>query len=370
MPDALDIEHPDPLTSYLRESRKIGPLETPRVTVLAGGVSNRTVLVERESGEAWVLKQALHKLRTQVDWYCDPARVGREAMGLRWLAELAPPGAITPLVFEDPANHLLAMRAVPKPHENWKAVLMAGRVKDDHVRQFADLLAAVHSNAWVRRSELEAIFDERCFFEQLRVEPYYQYTATQVPEAADFLTRLVADTRGRRLSLVHGDYSPKNVLVTGQVGGQVGRLVLLDHEVIHWGDPSFDLGFSLTHLLGKANHLEPHRARFANAAKLYWQTYRQALGDDVPWAADLEGMAVRQTLGCLLARVAGRSPLEYLDAAGRERQRSAVVALVRDSPQTVAALVDRFVAFVLSPKGAAQGQPRALDRRNAGTSPG
>ena len=184
---------------------------------------------------------------------------------------------------------------------------------------------------------MEPIFDERCFFEQLRIEPYYQYTATQVPETADFLTRLVADTRGRRLSLVHGDYSPKNVLV------HAGRLVLLDHEVIHWGDPSFDLGFSLTHLLAKANHLIPHRARFADAAKLYWRTYRQALGDDVPWAADLEPTAVRQTLGCLLARVAGRSTLEYLDVAGRERQRAVAVALVRETPTTVDALVGQFI---------------------------
>jgi hypothetical protein len=173
MPDALDIEHldieqPDLLTRYLRETRRVGPLETPRVTVLAGGVSNRTVLVERDTGEAWVLKQALGKLRTTVDWYCDPGRIGREAMGLRWLAELAPPGATPPLVFEDPAHHLLAMRAVPHPHENWKAVLMAGRVADDHVRQFADLLAAVHRNAWLRRAELAAAFDERRFFDQLR----------------------------------------------------------------------------------------------------------------------------------------------------------------------------------------------------------
>jgi aminoglycoside phosphotransferase (APT) family kinase protein len=158
-----------------------------------------------------------------------------------------------------------------------------------------------------------------------------------VPEAADFLARLVADTRGHRLSLVHGDYSPKNILVHG------GRLVLLDHEVIHFGDPSFDLGFSLTHLLGKANHLAPHRGAFAAATKLYWRTYRHALGDDVAWAADLEPMAVRQTLGCLLARVAGRSPLEYLDAAGRERQRAATLALMREAPATVEALADRFV---------------------------
>src|SRR5678816_1286355 len=104
--ESLDIEHSAALVSYLRAAGRIANAETPRITVLAGGVSNRTVLVERSSGESWVLKQALAKLRVAVDWFSDPARIEREGLGLRYLAELAPPGTITPLVFEDAAHHL------------------------------------------------------------------------------------------------------------------------------------------------------------------------------------------------------------------------------------------------------------------------
>ena len=111
----MDIERADELLAYLRATRRIGPDEQPRFRILAGGVSNRTVLVTRASeaaaggagvtgetrgpGGAWVIKQALAKLRTQAVWFSDPARVHREAMGLRWLEKLAPPGTITPLVF-------------------------------------------------------------------------------------------------------------------------------------------------------------------------------------------------------------------------------------------------------------------------------
>src|SRR5205823_2384351 len=119
-PEPLDIEQPDALAAYLRDTGRIGPDEPVRIRTLAGGVSNKTVLVERPSGEAWVLKQALSKLRVAVDWFSDPARIHREALGLKYLAELAPPGTITPLVFEDAGHHLLAMEAVPQPHENWK----------------------------------------------------------------------------------------------------------------------------------------------------------------------------------------------------------------------------------------------------------
>ncbi len=336
MSDTLDIEQPDLLCAYLCETRRIGSTESPKITVLAGGVSNRTVLVERESGEAWVLKQALAKLRVAVDWFSDPIRIEREAAGLRHLATLAPPGTTTPLVFQDEANHLLAMQAVQKPHENWKGVLLAGRIEADHIRQFADLLANIHRNGWLQRDKLSKVFENQAFFESLRLEPYYAYTAKQVPEAAGFLNELIEATRSRRLTIVHGDYSPKNVLVHN------GRLILLDHEVIHFGDPSFDLGFSLTHLLSKANAIANHRDAFKQAAIDYWSRYRESVGD-VPCADDLEVFAVRQTLACLLARVAGRSPLEYLNTEQKQRQRDAALALMIVPPQSVTQLVEGFV---------------------------
>mgnify|MGYP002336116997 CR=1 FL=1 len=332
----LDIENPDALAAYLRATGHIDPDEQPRLTTLAGGVSNRTVLVERPNGDAWVIKQALEKLRVQVDWFSSPERIHREALGLRWLVELAPPGTITPLVFEDFDAHLLAMQAVPQPHANWKSLLLSGLLKLDHVRQFAELLAAIHANAYRRRDELAPAFDDPSFFISLRIEPYYAYTAQQAPEAAGFLNALIEDTLAQRLTLVHGDYSPKNILVHDE------RLILLDHEVIHWGDPAFDLGFSLTHLLSKAHHLLEHRAAFAAAANYYWQVYALALGY-LPWTDDLERRAARHTLACLLARVAGRSPLEYLDSEERERQRAAVLAIIAQPPTSIATLVDQFL---------------------------
>lgn len=331
----LNIERPDNLLAYLRDAGHVGAEETPDIHILAGGVSNRTVLVERANGEAWVLKQALAKLRVKVDWFSPPERVHREAAGLRWLEQLAPAGTITPLIFEDFDHHLIAMQAVPQPHQNWKMMLLAGDLHLDHVEQFASLLGTIHSAGNARLAELEPVFGDRGYFESLRLEPYYGYTATQVPEATAFLTSLIAETRSHADTLVHGDYSPKNVLVHND------RLILLDHEVIHIGDPGFDLGFSMTHLLSKAHHLPELRGDFAEAPECYWQRYWNIVRDG-GWAANLEQRAVRHTLGCMLARVRGRSPLEYLDDAERDRQAAAVVALMRDPPQTVAGLAGRF----------------------------
>ena len=335
----LDIEQPDKLLAYLRTHGRIGADEQPRIEVLRGGVSNRTVLVERPSGEAWVLKQALAKLRVAVDWFSDPARIEREAAGLRVLGKLAPPGSITPLVFSDDRHHLLAMEAVPRPHDNLKTLWLDGKLEPWHVEQLAKLLGEIHGAAWERRDELAEQFSDRQFFESLRLEPYYAYTATREPAAADFLHSLIADTRARRLTLVHGDYSPKNVLVREQ------QLILLDHEVIHWGDPMFDVGFALAHILSKAHHLRQLRYEFGVAARDFFSSYRRTLGY-VPWCDD-EAMAVRQTLGCLLARCCGRSPLEYLSEQERQRQRNIVVEMMQRPPQRIGGLIASFLRAFL-----------------------
>jgi tRNA A-37 threonylcarbamoyl transferase component Bud32 len=351
--DPLDIEQPAVLSAYLQHTGRLEAGEQPVVRVLAGGVSNRTVWVERPNGQAWVLKQALPKLRVAVDWFCSPARIQREGLGLLWLAQLAPPGATCPLVFEDYRHHLLAMQAVPQPHHNWKSLLLAGQLQSNHIAQFGRLLGTIHRRAYERQDEVAPVFADRSFFEELRLEPYYAYSATQIPEAAVFLHQLIEATRACPLTLVHGDYSPKNILIYQD------RLVLLDHEVIHWGDPAFDIGFSLTHLLSKAHHLLAQRQALAEAAQQYWQTYIQTVGNIFnaqpsirPAHAQgysgcidgLETRAVRHTLACLLARVAGRSPLEYLDQPARSRQRQAVLALLPAPSTTIPALVEQFIA--------------------------
>jgi 5-methylthioribose kinase len=340
--DSLDIENPTALQQYLAANGLLSERDDVAITALPGGVSGRTVLVVWSDGRGLVFKQALAKLRVAVDWFSDPTRIHREALGLRRLAQLAPSGSAPAAVFEDLQEHVLGMEAVPKPHDNWKSLMLAGRLEEDHVRQFGEWLGTVHRRSWLRRNELAPAFDDRSFFESLRVEPYYQYTATQVPAAAAFLGELVAATRVRRLALVHGDYSPKNVLV------HAGRLVVLDYEVIHWGDPAFDLGFGLTHLLSKAHHVRGRRADFAQAASQFFRVYLESLGD-VPWANDLEPHAVRHTLGCLLARACGRSPLEYLGPTARERQRDAVLTLITRPPVRVDDLAAEFLACLESP---------------------
>ncbi len=334
----LDIEQKGVLQRYLEESGRCSRGAIKAVVPLAGGVSNRTMLVELKSGQAWIVKQALDKLRVRVDWFSDPGRIHREALALRWLPSLAPKDAAPAFIFEDHEHHLLAMSAVPQPHANWKTLLLAGNLNQEHVRRFAALLATIQIAAYERRDTLSTIFGDYGFFETLRLEPYYEYTASQVAEASPYIARLVEQTRENRITLVHGDYSPKNILIYQDA------LILLDYEVIHWGDPAFDVGFSMTHLLSKAHHVAAHRADFLQAAREYWRVYGSAVAP-LPWSAGLEARAVRHTLACLLARVAGRSPLEYMTDAARQRQQAIVVnAMTGAAITSIPEFIDRFAA--------------------------
>ena len=332
----MDIENAEQLLNYLELHQGISRSDVTGIQVLAGGVSNRTVLIHRRNGPDWVLKQALEKLRVADDWFSDPERIHREAEGMRVLTPLTEKGTIVQLVFEDLQHHIIAMEAVPEPHVNWKSILLKGHVHSSLVIQFGSCLASIHRKFDSNKYPSEGSLRDQQFFESLRLEPYYLRSAEKVPEIKGFIEELVKTTRSRVITVVHGDYSPKNILVYKE------QIILLDHEVIHIGDPAFDVGFSLTHLLSKANHLPSHRSLFESAALLYWATYEAAI-EEASWSSTLEPFVVSHTLACMLARVAGRSPLEYLTSDAKQRQKNWCVQAMQHPPHTVNTLIKSFI---------------------------
>jgi Ser/Thr protein kinase RdoA (MazF antagonist) len=229
------------------------------------------------------------------------------------------------------------MEAVPQPHHSWKTLLLRGDVRGGHFNAFAEIIGTIHIRSSSRLNELKLEFGDWSFFESLRLEPYYAYTAGQVPEAASFLDLLQGDTRSVRTALVHGDFSPKNVLVREE------SLFLVDHEVAHIGDPAFDIGFSMAHFLSKARHVMDARAHLLGAAYQYWSRYASMTSQE-RWYMDMEERVVRHTLACLLARAAGRSQLEYFDSSEKQLQCQAVLSLIDEPPKSVERLVDEWGA--------------------------
>ena len=129
-PMSLNIENKEDLIQYLEQKGYAVKGQEWHHKVLSGGVSNRTVWVRREGGTAWVLKQALEKLRVQSDWYSHPRRIKQEALGLEWFSKCCPQGSVPALLFFDESNYLLGMEAISEPHMNYKHFLQGGRIPD------------------------------------------------------------------------------------------------------------------------------------------------------------------------------------------------------------------------------------------------
>ena len=331
---SLDIEDFAALHDYLAE--RVRGNEAVSFQKLSGGVSNRTVKVVWSDGRSWVLKQALAKLRVDAEWFSSPDRIFIEANALRAFGRLTPQGTTPAYLFQDDENYLIGMEAIPEPHENWKSILLSGQILAEHFEKFGALLGTIHSKSSQPGVEEREKFANTRTFESLRLEPYYLYSARSTPAAAQFLRELAEDVLRNKISLVHGDFSPKNTLIYR------GNLVLLDYEVVHFGDPAFDVGFALAHFLSKAHHLEQHRTRLADASMLFWRAYHVKVAQEC-WASTVEQRVVRNTLACLLARAVGKSPLEYLTHTEIERQRDVVLSLIFSPPANVAHLITEFL---------------------------
>ncbi|CAN0060009.1 unnamed protein product, partial [Chrysoparadoxa australica] len=174
-------------------------------------------------------------------------------------------------------------------------------------------------------------FADRSYFINLRIEPYYEYSKARLPETEFFYDQLIKDTLDTVATVVHGDFSPKNILVKNN------NLILLDFEVMHFGDPAFDLGFAITHFLSKANYLD--NVQFVEAALVFWESYQQCFKS---MESCLEERIVRHVLGCMIARVHGRSPLEYLADSQQSWQSATTLKLISTRHDSLADLFEEY----------------------------
>jgi tRNA A-37 threonylcarbamoyl transferase component Bud32 len=326
---ADDVDDPDldlvteaGAADYLRSRGVIGagPASTE---ALGGGVSN-IVLAVTSAQRRVVLKQALPRLRVASEWLAKRERALAEARALSIAMALAP-GSSPAVLDVDPARCALTIEAAPADWLTWKERLFEGAADTATAALLGELLAGWHRGT----SELEPDLDEWDSFEQLRIDPYYREAARRHPELAETIIGYADAMAARRACLVHGDFSPKNILV-----GDSG-LWVIDFEVVHRGDPAFDIAFLLTHLSLKAIFLPAQRDDLLACAAAFDAAYREG----APPLATPTTEYVLGHVGCLmLARVDGKSPAEYLDDAAQTRTRAVARSLLSAAPDTLAGL--------------------------------
>jgi aminoglycoside phosphotransferase (APT) family kinase protein len=297
---------------------------TATLIPLSGGVSSEIYLVN-DGGRQFVVKRALAKLRVEQEWFADISRNGNEAAYLSYIAGFSPHN-VPQLKYVNLEHGYFCMEYLGADWQNWKEMMLDGQCDLRIAQATGGLLGRIHAHS-ADDPEARERFQTLANFEQLRIEPYLLATARRYPRLAEVFEAEASRLRAERSVLAHGDFSPKNILVCP------GRVVVVDCEVAWYGDAAFDIAFLLSHLFLKSA-ARPAAGPWRAMVELSWSGYRTSRfaseacsGQDV-----LEANVSRLLPMLMLARVDGKSPVEYLRESQQEHvRRFAVPSLQRGS---------------------------------------
>ncbi len=326
-------ELPEKLQMVLMRSGLFQPGEPPVGTQLTGGVSSDIWRIETTE-RTFCVKLALPKLKVQQDWFAPVERNRYEHRWYRTACNAVPGSAPKILAFDDEAM-LFAMEFLPvETHPLWKERLLSGSVDPKFAGSVGRTLGKIHA-ATAGSQEVAETFATQGYFEKLRLDPYLRATGTRHPELVEALHRLADDTATQRIALVHGDVSPKNILI-----GPNGP-VFLDAECAWYGDPAFDLAFCLNHLLLKTTVLPKRLKALRNSFDRLRSSYLAEVVWEHPDALEVRSAALLP--GLFLARVDGKSPVEYImEDHIREQVRRVAVPLILNSPTRLQTVAERW----------------------------
>ena len=333
-PPELPIElTSETLAGYLREQGIVARDESVEVDELGGGISN-VILGWRCADRHGVVKQSRPRLRVEEEWLSDVRRVLNERDAIALLATQLPPGSVPNLTFSDDDALAFGMETAPEGAVLWKPLLLEGRLDPERARQAGRLLRCIHD---CTRDDpvVEARFVARPLLDQNRLDPWYRAAARAHPDVEEVIEyaieRLLTVTR----VLVHGDFVPKNIFLLD------GGLLLLDYEVVHYGNPGYDVATFVNHMLLKGFRAVEHREGFRALAAAFWEAYCNGL--EVRELELVEQEALLQLGALMLARVDGKSKVEYLvGAPGADDAREFGRWLLRDRPASVSAVFRRY----------------------------
>jgi 5-methylthioribose kinase len=318
---------------FLRESGRVPDRAEIDVRELSGGVSNIVLRVDIPGLSPFVIKQCRERLRVAMDWRARLDRIWTERATLELLHSILPRGTVPTVLFEDRPLYLFAMTCAPDDAVTWKTHLMAGQTDAGIAARLGTILGTIHATA-PEHPALREVLSDTSLFEELRVDPYYRTAARAHPDVAPRIDTLIAamDQPADQRTLVLGDFSPKNILVHS------GGLILLDFECAHSGDAAFDMGFFLSHLMLKTIRAAANdralASRYLGLTPLFLQSYLDRRGIGTVARAELVRRAILHVAACSLARVDGKSPVEYLDAREQAIARSFAREALLTGPTT------------------------------------
>ena len=326
MPTSLEMR----CRSLLDELGLLPPDAHLSVNPLSGGVASDIARVA-VNDQLYCVKFALPKLRVAADWFAPVERNFAEYSWLRTAASIAPENAVHLYGHSGQAHGFVMEFLTGKDTYLLKTEMLAGRGQESEAAAIGGLLGRIHASSTVPRFDASP-FANQTDFHAIRIEPYLIHTATKHTDLAPMIHDMADALFTADNVLIHGDVSPKNIMFRGT------HPFMLDAECATMGDACFDLAFCMNHFILKAVHVPSRRIDYLAFCNVFWQAY----APQITWedTTALEARMCRLLPMLMLARVDGKSPVEYLNDTDRNRVVSMSAPLIRNPIPALSQLVE------------------------------
>jgi len=316
---------------YLIKSGIIDNSDEPIIENLTGGVSSNVWKIA-VNNKRWVMKQALRKLKVEAEWFSDVERIHREHEVMVALSDLIPRRVIPAVLHVDYINHIYMMECADEGAQTWKEMLMQGNLSTTIAENAGYLLSEIHLRSDSMDAEHKIKFQDQNYFIQLRVEPFHHYLMQRYPDLVSEIQKLIDELTLQKICLVHGDFSPKNMLIEKE-----NSILLIDFEVAHWGNPVFDIAYCIGHLMLKGWFLKKP-GEFLGLIEVFLGAYNLQVNNLIPHLGLM-----------LLARMDGKSPINYItDQNMKNMIRKVAINWIRSKTSGTDAMLNIRKAFELS----------------------
>lgn len=298
----LNLEDRNEMIRYLLEKEIINEKDGYTVEYCKGGVSCVSALIEIP-GRTLLVKQGRPRLAVKEEWLADPARMAIETKANEVYNRFVPQSVPAVLSYDD-ENFILVREAAPADCTMWKEDLLAGILDFEVAKKTMEALAIVHTRCHDNPEMREMFADDKIFY-QLRISPYIEFVVGKYPQLAERGDRLKKRLLEEKATLVHADYSPKNILVLKD-----RSICILDYEISHYGVPAFDVAFFTNHIVLKSAHKRQWSGAFLNMLLYMTDTYFSMIDYDDPKKIEKDCLEILAMM--MIARIDGKSPAEYI----------------------------------------------------------
>ena len=271
---------------------------------LEGGVSSEVYYVKTNKSD-YCIKRSLKKLLVKKNWIANTNRIKYEYLWLKHCKKIISRNIPKTFEFDNKKKYIVMEYLNDSKYKTLKQLYFNKVVNIKTIKLISKHLYKIHSSS--KNLKTKKIFDgNNNNFYDLRLDPYFNEVGRIYPKYKKYIKNINKNYFENSSTLVHGDFSPKNILIGKN------KIIYLDAECCNFGDPVFDLVFFTNHLLIKSIFIKDKSQEFIKSYIIFYKEYLNNL--NLKNYKSYINRIIEMTPIMLLARIDGKSPVEYLNS--------------------------------------------------------